>query len=290
MSVTPPRMTAAEVAKVLRVPGPQDDKYTRGVVQLATGSDTYPGAAVLGVEGALGSGPGMVRFSGARQSERMVLDKFPEVVLNTGRFECVVIGSGWDEGRLPLAEDLIAASSTQSETVAPVVVDAGALEHAPRWSSTGTPLILTPHLGEARRLWNQLQKGRPRAETVPVGAKMATYLAKTVGAVVVLKSSTTWVADPKGLHSAFESHCGWAATAGSGDVLAGVIGGIVAANYRAGAILTDVVGAGVWIHAKAAEQAAGIGQPIRATQIAAHIPNIIGRLLHSGSSDIPSAR
>ena len=79
------------IAAHLRVPGPRDHKYSRGVPILATGSPTYPGAAVLGVGGALAVGPGMVRYTGAARCEDLVISAFPEVVLGGGRFEVALL-------------------------------------------------------------------------------------------------------------------------------------------------------------------------------------------------------
>ena len=73
-----------DAAAWLRAPRPDDDKYSRGVVGIRTGSPAYPGAAVLGVEAAWRTGTGMVRFEGADSVARLVLQRRPETVHGGG--------------------------------------------------------------------------------------------------------------------------------------------------------------------------------------------------------------
>lgn len=132
---------------MLRAPGPRDDKYTRGVVGMRTGSTRFPGAAVLGVEAAWRAGAGMVRYHGPDLPRGLVLQRRPETVVSDGRVEAWVIGSGTDA--TDRADDEREALLRLLGGSAPVVVDAGALdlvgEHA-------APLVLTPHAGELARL------------------------------------------------------------------------------------------------------------------------------------------
>ncbi|MFT4214794.1 MAG: NAD(P)H-hydrate dehydratase, partial [Microbacterium sp.] len=114
--------TLAEAAAALRAPTAADDKYARGVVGLRTGSDLYPGAAVLGVEAAWRTGVGMVRYLGPARD--LVLARRPETVTVPGRVQAWVIGSGTAERAAQeraALEELLAGS-------VPVVVDAGAGE------------------------------------------------------------------------------------------------------------------------------------------------------------------
>src|SRR3982750_3074821 len=87
----------AEARAGVTVPGPDDDKYSRGVLGFATGSSRYPGAAVLGVEAALHTGVGMVRYLGPGRPTRLVLQRRPEAVTASGRVQAWVLGSGQDE-------------------------------------------------------------------------------------------------------------------------------------------------------------------------------------------------
>jgi len=84
--------TAEDAAALVAVPGDGDDKYTRGVLGVITGSTLYPGAAVLGVEAALRTGVGMVRYLGPERPSSLVLSRRPEVVTADGRVQAWLIG------------------------------------------------------------------------------------------------------------------------------------------------------------------------------------------------------
>ncbi|PPH08849.1 MULTISPECIES: NAD(P)H-hydrate dehydratase, partial [unclassified Rathayibacter] len=120
------RVGTAEAARSIRVPREDDDKYTRGVLGIATGSERYPGAAVLGVEAAVRTGVGMVRYLGPERPAGLVLARRPEVVTAVGRVQAWLVGSGTsaedrsDEERRTLIEQL--------HSGVPVVLDAGALD------------------------------------------------------------------------------------------------------------------------------------------------------------------
>src|SRR3954470_13754689 len=86
--------TAADTAREYRVPEASDDKYSRGVLGVLTGSAQYPGAAVLGVEAAARTGAGMVRYLGDAEAARLVLQRRPEIVTAPGRVQAWLIGSG----------------------------------------------------------------------------------------------------------------------------------------------------------------------------------------------------
>src|SRR4051812_40399963 len=118
--------TDADTRAEYRVPVPGDDKYSRGVVGILTGSAEYPGAAVLGVEGAARTGTGMIRYLGDDGAARFVLQRRPESVTAPGRVQAWVIGSGMDAGkRSGELRERIEAALGQG---LPVVLDAGALD------------------------------------------------------------------------------------------------------------------------------------------------------------------
>src|SRR5690349_16548095 len=122
--------TQADTAGFLRVPAADDDKYSRGVVALRTGSAAYPGAAVLGVEAAWRAGSGYVRYAG--EASDAVLARRPETVVGSDlgrtRVDAWVIGSGTDAARRsPEEQEALRCILSGS---APVVVDAGALDLA----------------------------------------------------------------------------------------------------------------------------------------------------------------
>jgi NAD(P)H-hydrate repair Nnr-like enzyme with NAD(P)H-hydrate dehydratase domain len=131
----------------IAVPSPDDDKYSRGVAGFVTGSARYPGAAVLGVEAALHTGVGMVRYLGAGRPTRLVLQRRPEAVTAAGRVQAWVLGSGQDPSELDDATlDLIDRALAQD---VPAVIDSGALG---RVRDAAGPVVLTPHAGELASL------------------------------------------------------------------------------------------------------------------------------------------
>lgn len=290
-------VTALDAAGILRVPDAGDNKYRRGVVALITGSADYPGAGVLGVGGALRSGAAVARFLGSATASSAVLATYPETVFQPGRTDAVVIGSGWGDDLLSAAEEAL----TQPY---PAVLDAGILDHARLWRGReNPPLVITPHYGEAARLWRTLEPDLdPTVEQVqakPVEA--ANRLAYLTKAVVVLKGSTTHVAQPTGVTWEFVGLTGWAGCAGSGDVLAGVIGSLLAqkqadAHYRGTPLeVAKTAAVAVWLHGQAAGRAAGVGgfaddapsasalvgggRPILAQDIAREIPAVWQRVV-----------
>jgi hydroxyethylthiazole kinase-like uncharacterized protein yjeF len=256
---------AADVAARWPVPGPHDDKYTQGVTGVLAGSSTYPGAAVLCTGAAVAATSGMVRYSGSAHSE--VLAHWPEVIASptpaaAGRVQAWVVGPG-------LGTDQTGAAALwfALETDLPVLVDADGLTilaaHPHMLASRRAPTVLTPHAGEFARL-----AGAPPGDD-RIGATRK--LADALGATVLLKGNVTVVADPGGrvyLNPAGQS---WAATAGSGDVLSGMIGTLLAAGLPA----AEAAAAAAFVHARAAALSAadpGPGDaPTSASRIVGHI-------------------
>lgn len=114
-------ITVAEVAAWWPVPGAQSHKYTRGVVGIDAGSASYPGAGLLAVAGALGAGPGMVRYLGQVPST-VIVHRYPSVVAAPGQVQAMVLGSGW--GELPDAKERLQRAVALQ---VPLVIDADAL-------------------------------------------------------------------------------------------------------------------------------------------------------------------
>ncbi|GDY65069.1 bifunctional NAD(P)H-hydrate repair enzyme [Streptomyces avermitilis] len=178
----------ADVARLLPVPGAESDKYRRGVVGIAAGSARYPGAAVLAVAGALRGGAGAVRYVGpagdavlARFPETLVSDKGPK---QAGRVQAWVVGPGAGDDA-PVVAEVLAAD-------VPVLVDADGLRLAGRDAVRGrtAPTLMTPHAGEAAALLGVSREEVERARLVSVRELAGRY-----GATVLLKGSTTLVAD-----------------------------------------------------------------------------------------------
>lgn len=266
----------ADTAQLLHVPGATDDKYSRGVVALRTGTDAYPGAAVLGVEAAWRTGAGLVRFVGAGRVADAVLARRPETVaapdVGRTRVGSWVIGSGTDAAERTPDEEAALLQILSGD--APVVVDAGALDLA---QHAAAPLLLTPHAGEFARL--RAQQGlSDTGDRVTDAAETASALGHTV----LLKGATTLVAASDTTVISVAAAPSWLATAGAGDVLAGVLGALLAANPTAP--LAEVAAAGAWLHGYAATLASGtsrgrIGHPIVALDVAEALPAAIGDLL-----------
>jgi ADP-dependent NAD(P)H-hydrate dehydratase / NAD(P)H-hydrate epimerase len=245
-------LTAAQVGALWPVPGPTSDKYTQGVVGIAAGSADYPGAAVLCAGAAVLATSGMVRFAGAAADA--VRARWPEVVAtgsvsDAGQVQAWAVGPGLGTGaagRHVLAHVLAAG--------VPVVADADAITLLARYPELadnrdpGTPLVLTPHDREFERL-----TGKPPGTDRVTAVRDA---ARRYDAVLVLKGHTTIAAAPDGRVLVNVARSSWPATAGSGDVLTGVIGALLAAG------LEPIMAAAAAAHAQelaAALAAAGSG-------------------------------
>ncbi|MDT7765711.1 MAG: ADP-dependent NAD(P)H-hydrate dehydratase / NAD(P)H-hydrate epimerase [Mycobacterium sp.] len=237
---------AADVAARWPVPGPKDDKYTQGVTGILAGSATYPGAAVLCTGAAVAATSGMVRYAGSAGPQ--VLSRWPEVIAApsaaaSGRVQAWAVGPG-----LGTDDTGAAALWFALETDLPVIVDADALTilaaHPDLITGRAAPTVLTPHAGEFARL-----AGAPPGHDRVAAARK---LAERLGATVLLKGNVTIIAEPDGpvyLNPAGQS---WAATAGSGDVLSGVIGALLAAGLPTG----EAAAAAAFVHARAAQLSA----------------------------------
>ena len=263
---------AADVAARWPKPGPKDDKYTQGVTGILAGSATYPGAAVLCTGAAVAATSGMVRYAGSAGPQ--VLAQWPEVIAAptpqaSGRVQAWAVGPG-----LGTDEAGAAALAFALETDLPVIVDADALTilaaHPDLVAGRRDPTVLTPHAGEFERLAG----APPGSDRVAATRKLADRL----GATVLLKGNVTIVAGPGGpvyLNPAGQS---WAATAGSGDVLSGIIGALLAAGLPAG----EAAAAAAFVHARAANlSAADPGPrpaPTSASRILAHVRAAIASL------------
>lgn len=264
--------TGADVAAVLSGPTASDDKYSRGVVGVRTGSAGFPGAAVLGVEAAWRTGVGMVRYLGPEQATALVLARRPETVAADGRVQAWLIGSGTTADARSDAEARALRGILAGDV--PVVVDAGALDLAP---AAAAPVIATPHAREHARLRAALGLD-PDAE----GAERET--AEALRGVLVRKGAATIVAAPGHDPIRLDAPTSRLATAGTGDVLAGILGGLVAGSGAHDLdTLQRVAASAVWLHGRAAEHAvaANGGGPIVALDVAAHVPFAVADALGS---------
>lgn len=268
-------LEAADVAALWPTPGPRDDKYTQGVTGVVAGSATYPGAAVLCTGAAVAATSGMVRYAGSASGR--VLSHLPEVIAtesaaSAGRVQSWALGPGMgtDDEAAELARWVLEADL-------PTVVDADALTllaaNPALLAGRDAPAVLTPHAGEYERL-----AGRPVGTDRVAAAQL---LADRFGATVLLKGNVTVIADPVSAGGrVYLNRAGgaWAATAGSGDVLCGVIGALLAAGLAP----ADAAAAAAFVHARAADLAAADPgphpAPISAALLLAHLRSAVASL------------
>jgi ADP-dependent NAD(P)H-hydrate dehydratase / NAD(P)H-hydrate epimerase len=241
-------------------PTERSDKYARGVVGVDTGSDQYPGAAVMSVYGAVYGGAGYVRYLGAERPAATISAQLPNVVFSPGRVQARLFGSGW--GERPDGSQVLARAAEEG---VPAVVDADGLGYLPQPAPDSW--LLTPHAGELARL---LERERSWVEEDPVRA--VTVGAERTGATVLLKGASQLVAAPNGgpVLVAVPGPA-WTAQAGSGDVLGGVCAALLAAGVdaqRAGQL-------GASVQAVAAAEHPGVLAP---QELARAIGQTLGRL------------
>ncbi|GAB2505450.1 NAD(P)H-hydrate epimerase [Promicromonospora xylanilytica] len=288
------RLEPADVAALWPIPGPHDHKYTRGVVGVIAGTSTYPGAAVLATSGAVLAGPGMVRYLGPEAVGTRVLLARPEVVVAGGRVQAWVLGPGvpavdpesgpdGDGQARRIFGALAAVTGVLSEDVTggkmPAVIDAGALtmlEHRlPAWA------VLTPHAGELAELLQGLGHDVDRAAVEAQPLRWVRTAHQATGATVLLKGAITVVAGPGDVYTQADAPA-WAATAGTGDVLAGILGTLLAG--RSADVVEDetlaarLAAAAVLVHGRAAARASA-GGPVAALEIARAVPAVLAELL-----------
>lgn len=277
-----------EVGRLWPVPRAADDKYTQGVVGVVAGSGRYPGAAVLSAGAAVTATAGMVRYAGRAAAE--VLNHWPEVVAasspaGAGRVQAWVVGPGIGTDDAALAELRTVLASD-----VPVLVDADGLnllaEDPDLVRHRAAPTLLTPHAGEFERL--------TRVAPTPDRAAATRALAAEWGVTVLLKGRATVVADPAGRTFVNDAGSSWAATAGSGDVLSGVIGALLATGLEPAL----AAAAGARAHSLAANLGAREGAdetgdaglaPISASTLLGHLRSAIRILRVFPTSHVPES-
>jgi len=280
MTRTVKKWTARDASKCIITPSDLDHKYSRGVLGVITGSAQYPGAAVLTSSAASATGIGMIRFHSSSGLAHLVLHATPSVVVQPGKVTAWLIGSGIEAKKYSdittwLRHRWFKLAALQS---VPTVLDAGALHLA---GSLEQPTLITPHSSELSKLLTargvsvsaEAIEGNPK--------KWVQEAADTLGITVLLKGAKTYVANDSVLIE-LPTATPWLATAGTGDVLAGIIGALVATNtveilndYDR---LADVAATGAFIHARAADTASN-GGPINAEAIITAIPRAISQII-----------
>jgi ADP-dependent NAD(P)H-hydrate dehydratase / NAD(P)H-hydrate epimerase len=271
---------ARDVKKCIIVPSELDNKYSRGVLGIITGSAKFPGAAVLTTASASATGLGMIRFHSNSGLAHLVLHSNPEVVVQPGAVTAWLAGSGIDSKKYSDVTTWLRHRwfSLLSKQSVPTILDAGALHLAGKLDQ---PTLITPHAGELARLLTE------RGITVTSEAiegnpkKWAVTASEKLGVVVLLKGSHTVVADGDSVIELPVS-TPWLATAGSGDVLAGIVGALVATNYieilNDRKRLSEVAASAAFIHNSAALLASR-DAPISAKSIIDSISDVMRKII-----------
>lgn len=227
----------------LERPGPEAHKYNRGMMLVRSGP--MRGAARLAAAAGLRAGAGYVVLSGAGEPllSAIIADEGAAYAerLEDARLGAVVIGPGYPAGDA-LDRDVAAALDTDK----PLVLDAAAILAALPRLTGARAAILTPHEGEFQRAFPGL--GGSKIERTRTAAKNS-------GAVVIHKGADTVIAAPDGRVVAAWPGCTWLATAGTGDVLAGACGAMLA---RGTEIFEAAVAAVGWHIARAANIGPGL--------------------------------
>jgi hydroxyethylthiazole kinase-like uncharacterized protein yjeF len=255
-------------------PGPEAHKHARGRLAVVSGKANQTGAARLAARAGLRIGAGLVRILCppdaaaviAPAIEAIMLTPFgsPEALTHEAQgMDAVVIGPAAGVGDATTMN-----LRALAETGAALIIDADGLtsfEYFPDelFDVLDRDDVLTPHEGEFRRLFpGLLEAGREAA---------AAEAARRAGAMVVLKGPATVIAAPDGRIAVNGNGSPWLATAGSGDVLAGMIGGLVAQRMDS----FDAARAAAWLHA---ETARGLGPGLIAEDLPERLPAVLAAL------------
>lgn len=250
----------------LSAPGPEDHKYRRGFVMVVGGA--MPGAAELAGQGAMASGAGYGVVASLdppfetwphalirRQAEGEALER----ALEDARIGAVAVGPGLGRDRTAkqrLEAVLASGHRLVLDADALVLLSESALPLARKISQAA---VLTPHEGEFARLFPEIRGSK---------IERARAAAKAAGAVVVLKGADTVIAAPDGRAAVNRHASNWLATAGTGDVLSGVIAAMLARGLEP----FEAACAGVWLHGEASLRA---GPVLVADDLITHLPRAV---------------
>ena len=246
-------------------PDARSHKHARGRLGVVSGGPHATGAARLAARAGLRAGAGLVRMFAPVEAADLLAPTLEAVMLApfdrpdalgalASDFDALVIGPGAGTGlALVLDADALTVFADRPDDLADLVEGRD---------------VLTPHEGEFERLFPSLLGSLGRGEAACVAAGRT-------GAVVVLKGHETVIAAPDGRLRINRNGSPWLATAGTGDVLAGIIGGLLAQRLDS----FDAAGAAVWIHAEAATR---FGPGLTAEDLPDLLPGVLGGLWRGG--------
>ncbi|MES1198677.1 MAG: NAD(P)H-hydrate dehydratase [Pseudomonadota bacterium] len=232
-------------------PTAEAHKHARGHAMIASGGHAHTGAARLAARAALRAGAGLVTVISPRDAVDENAAQLTAIMLREAEDAAALANAVRDASSLVIGP---AFGTTEAHRVklnavlaiakrAPIVLDADALTLlAPLKAPLGARDVLTPHVGEFRRLFPDLAE-QPKLAAARAAAKRA-------AAIVLYKGPDTVIAHPDGRAIVNTTGTPFLATAGSGDVLAGVIAGLLAQGMGS----FEAAAAGAWLHGKAAEE------------------------------------
>lgn len=282
------RLTAPAMLQALPLPrSPVAHKYHCGHLLLVCGSRTYAGAAVLSALGARASGVGMLSVAVPQSLQWLITSHTPEALVipcpetdagaiaelpvELDKYDFIAVGPG-----LTLAAQPVVQRLWQSDK--PLLADADALNLLAPWSQNRAAwTLMTPHAGEFQRLFPDLSLTN-RLQAAQTAAQMAQ-------ATVVLKGAKTLIAQPDGTVAINSESTPGLARGGSGDVLTGLLGGLLAQGMKQQRDLFALVQAGVWWHAQTgvwlAQRESELS--VHPQQLAQHLGTVLGNLLRDGA-------
>lgn len=299
MPTRPAAPTAIDDVALRRWPLPalshEGDKETRGRVVIVAGGREIPGAAMLAAQSALRAGAGKVLIATGESVAMHVAVAVPELRViglpetAAGGFSpqaaarldkalagacALLVGPGMQDEEAAIA---FAQALRRRHPAVPTVLDAAAMGAASREPLPGEPVLVTPHAGEMAHL-----TGNAKDSVLQDPLATALAAARSWNACVALKGPTTVIADPQGRTWSHEGGNVGLATAGSGDVLAGIVAGFVAR----GATLVQAAAWGVAVHARAGDalvaRMGGVG--FLAGELAGEVPRVLEALMPPASA------
>lgn len=289
------QMTTAIALDCLPVPRAAISyKYSQGHLLLICGSRTYAGAAILTALGARASGVGMLSVAVPESLKTLLISHLPEALIidcpenkdgaiaslpfsasDLSKFDLVACGPG-----LTKSANSVVAKILQSEC--PLILDADGLnilaEHnvSEVLNERTSPTVLTPHMGEFKRLFPEITDLDNRLDAVQTAAK-------TSNAIILLKGARTAIANPQGLLWLIPQSTPALARGGSGDILTGLAAGLAAQGLKKeNSNLFDIVATSAWWHAqagiKAVQDRTELG--VDATTLAQYLTPTINQFLN----------